>query len=124
MSKQLKTVCCTIRTQYVKNILRNLFLLIFLSVRLLSFLRGHWVFSSPPQRLMTSDFKGFSIPDFIHYIFFPILILQKEPVFSLWNVQSQTRELLVPFLLRLWYEAVLVGGLNRDLLHSKPALYH
>jgi len=24
---------------------------------------------------MTSDFEGFSIPDFIHYIYFPILIL-------------------------------------------------
>jgi len=23
---------------------------------------------------MTSDFEGFSIPDFIHYIYFPILI--------------------------------------------------
>jgi len=32
---------------------------------------------------MTSDFEGFSIPDFIHYIYFPILILEKEPVFSL-----------------------------------------
>ena len=30
---------------------------------------------------MTSDFEGFSIPYFIHYIFFSILILQKEPVF-------------------------------------------
>ena len=30
---------------------------------------------------MTSDFEGFSIPDFIHYIYFPILILEKEPVF-------------------------------------------
>ena len=39
------------------------------------------VFSSPPQRPMTSDFEGFSIPDFIHYIYFPILILEKEPVF-------------------------------------------
>jgi len=28
---------------------------------------------------MTSDFEGFSIPDFIHYIYFPILILEKEP---------------------------------------------
>jgi len=27
-----------------------------------------------------NDLQGFSIPDFIHYIFFPILILQKEPV--------------------------------------------
>ena len=40
----------------------------FFSVRLVSVLRGHSVFSSPPQRPMTSDFEGFSIPDFIHYI--------------------------------------------------------
>ena len=38
-------------------------------------------FSSPPQRPMNSDFEGFSIPDFIHYIYCPILILEKEPVF-------------------------------------------
>ena len=44
-------------------------------------------FPSPPQRPMTSDFKRFSIPDFIHYFYFPILILEKEPVFSLLNVQ-------------------------------------
>ena len=57
------------------------------SVPLLSVLRGHSVFSSPPQRPMTSDFERFSIPDFIHYIYFPILIFEKEPVFSLLNVQ-------------------------------------
>ena len=39
------------------------------------------------QRPVTSDFEGFSIPDFIHYIYFPILILEKEPVFSLLNIQ-------------------------------------
>ena len=33
--------------------------LIFFSIRLLSVLRGHLVFSSPPQRPMTSDFEGF-----------------------------------------------------------------
>jgi len=43
--------------------------------------------SSPPQRSMTSDFEGFSIPDFMYYIYFPILILEREPVFSLLNVQ-------------------------------------
>ena len=48
---------------------------------------GHFLFSSQPQRPMTSDFEGFSIPDFIHNIYFPILILEKEPVFSLLNVQ-------------------------------------
>jgi len=31
----------------------------FFSVRLLSVLRGHSVFSSPPKRPMTSDFEGF-----------------------------------------------------------------
>ena len=60
---------------------------LFFSVRPLLVLRGHFVFSSPPQRPMTSDFEGFSIPDFIHYIYFPILILEKEPVFSLFNVE-------------------------------------
>ena len=30
---------------------------------------------------MTSDFEGFSIPDIINYIYFPILILEKKPVF-------------------------------------------
>jgi len=32
-------------------------------------LRGHSVFSSPPQWPMTSDFEEFSIPDLIHYIY-------------------------------------------------------
>ena len=60
---------------------------VFISVRIVSVLRGHSVFPSPPQRPMTSDFEGFFILDFIHYIYFPILILEKEPVFSLLNVQ-------------------------------------
>ena len=30
---------------------------------------------------ITSTSKVVSIPDFIHYIYFPILILEKEPVF-------------------------------------------
>ena len=56
------------------------FSLYFFSVRLLSVLRGHSFYSSPPQRPMTSDYEGFSVPDFI-------LILEKEPVFSLFNVE-------------------------------------
>ena len=50
------------------------------------------------QRQMTSNFEGFSIPDCIHYILFPILILQKEPVFPCFNVECRTRKLLVRFL--------------------------
>ena len=48
---------------------------ISISVRLLSVLRGHSVFSSPPQQSMTSDFEGFlsqmvSIPCFVLSLFF------------------------------------------------------
>ena len=71
---------------YNRKWVKGLFSFYFL-VRLVSVLRGHSFFSSPPQRPMTSDFEGFSIPDCIHYIDFPILILEKEPVFSLLNVQ-------------------------------------
>ena len=46
---------------------KNIF---FLAFNFLSVLRGHSVFSSLPQQPMSSDFKGFSIPDFIHYIYF------------------------------------------------------
>ena len=70
------------------------FFLFFFSVRLLSILRGHSVFSSPPQRPMTSDFEGFSIPDVFHYIYFPIFILEKEPVFNF----SMSSAKLLPFL--------------------------
>ena len=63
------------------------------NVRLLSVLRGHSVFSSPPQQPLTSDFEGFSIPDFIHYIYFPILILEQvlsnEGKVSCWRKQQE-----------------------------------
>ena len=70
------------------------------------------IFSSPPQRPMTSDFEGFSIPDFIHDIFFPILILQKEPVFSLFECWVPKTGTTGTILKRLWYDAALDWGLN------------
>ena len=60
---------------------------------------------------MTSDFEGFSILDFIHYSYYSILILEKEPVFP-FVMFSAKQEYLVPFLQRLWYDAVLDWGLN------------
>ena len=56
---------------------------------------------------MTSDFEGFSIPDLIQYIYFPILILEKEPV--------------VPFLMlsakqgNYWYHFYIVFGMTQSL---------
>ena len=55
----------------------------------MSVLCGHSGFSSPPQQPMISDFEGFSIPNFIHYISFPILILEKEPVFPVWMFSAK-----------------------------------
>ena len=59
----------------------------YFSVRLFVGSAWSFVFLSSPQRPMISDFEGFSIPDFIHYIYFPILMLEKKAVFSLLNVQ-------------------------------------
>ena len=55
------------------------YFLIF-SVRLLSVLRGHSFFSSPPQRPMTPDIWRIFYPRFYPLQYFPILILEKEPV--------------------------------------------
>ena len=97
---------------------------IFCSVRLLSVLRGHSGFSSPPQRPMTSDFEGFSIPDFIHYIYSPILILEKEPVFPFLMLSAKQGNYLVPFYNVFGMTSSLTGDWTRDLPHSMPALYH
>ena len=117
----------------------------FFSVRLLLVLRSHSVFSSLPQRPMTSDFEWFSIPDLIHYIYFPILILEKESVFpfsmlsakqgSYWfhlvwrgpwqEIEPGTsRPRSQHYTTRLSRRRSLTGDWTRDLTHSKPALYH
>ena len=71
---------------FIERLIERLLHIYFLAF---DFVGSAWsfVFFIQPQRPMTSDFEGFSIPDFIHYIYFPILILEKEPVFSLLNVQ-------------------------------------
>ena len=51
-------------------------------------------------------------PRFDQLHFLTILILEKEQVFPFFNVECQTRVLLVPFLWRLMYDAVLDWGLN------------
>ena len=74
----------------------------------LSVLRGHSVFSSPPQRPMTSDFEGFSIPDFIHDIYFPILILErKSQYFPFWMLSAKQGN--------YWYHFYNVFGMTRSL---------
>ena len=64
-------------------------------------------FLSPPQRPMTSDFEGFTIPDLIHYIYFPILILEKEPVFPFLMLSAKQGN--------YWYHFYNVFGMTRSL---------
>ena len=59
---------------------------------------------------MTSDFEGFSIPDFIHYIYFPNLILEKEPVFPYLMFGAKQGNYWYHFY--NVYDAVLDWGLN------------
>ena len=73
---------------------------------------------------MTSDFQGFSIPDFIHYIYFPILILEKEPVFPFLMFSDKQGNYWYHFYNVFGMTRSLTGDWTRDLSHSKPALYH
>ena len=86
-----------IKTLPPKN-LNLLYFLWFFSVRLLSVLRGHSFFHPRHNGQVTSDFEGFSIPDFIHYIkfYFPILNLEKEPVFPFLMFGAKQGNYLVP----------------------------
>ena len=73
-----------------------------------------------------STFVGstFSIPDFIHYIYIPILILEKEPVFPFLMFSAKQGN--------YWYRFYNIFGMTRsltvdwtrDIPHSKSALYH
>ena len=94
------------------------FKIIFVSFRLLSVLRGHSVFSSPPQRPMTSDFEEF-LSQILSITFF---VLERASI-SLFHVECQTRELLVPFYNIFGMTRSLTGDWTRDLPHSKSALY-
>ena len=63
------------------------FFLFFFSVRLLSVLRGHSVFFILATTANALRFWRIFYPRFYPLHFFPILILEKEPVFSLLNVK-------------------------------------
>ena len=73
------------------------------SVRLLSVLRGHPCFSSPPQRPMTCDFYTSSYQ--LHFVL--ILILEKEPVFPFSMLSAKQGN--------YWYHCYNAFGITRSL---------
>ena len=82
----------------------------YFSVRLLLVPRGHSVFSSPPQRPMTSDFD----PRFYPLHFNPILILEKEPVFLILMFSAKQGN--------YWYHFYNVFGMTQ--LGIEPGTSH
>ena len=96
----------------------------FLAFNFLSVLRSHSFLSSPPQRPLTSYVEGFSIPDSIHYIHFPFLILEKEPVFPFWMFSAKQGNYWYLFYNVFGMTRSLTGDWTQGLPHSKPALYH
>ena len=86
-------------------------------------MRGQSFFSSPPQRPMTSGFEGFSIPDFIHYIYFPIIILEKELVFPFLMFSAKQGNYWYHFYNVFGMTQSLTGDWTQDLPHSMPAMY-
>ena len=57
--------------------------------------------------ILVFDFCLFSIPDIIHYIYFPILFLEKEPVFP--NLMFSAKQE------NYWYHFYNVFGMTRSL---------
>ena len=95
----------TKQTQY-KHTWNTVFF-VFFSVRLLSVLRDHLFFSSPPQRPMTSDFEAI-ISKILSITYF-VLSLSERASISLFNVEW-TRN--------YWYHFITSLVLTRSALEA------
>ena len=90
-----------------------------------TFVGSAWsfVFFIPATTANDLRFEGFSFPDFIHYIYYPILILEKEPAFLFLMFSAKQGQ--------YWYHFYNVFGMmrsltvdwTRDLPHSKPLVW-
>ena len=94
---------------YVTVVIRSFFLLFF-SVRLLSF--GLFISATTANDLRL---RRIFYPRFYPLHLFSYLnSWEGASIFPLLNVQCLRRALLVPFLQRLWYDAILDWGLNPE----------
>ena len=95
----------------------------FLLFFIFAFLRGHSVFSSPPQLPMTSYLKRFpSQILFISYFVLSYFMLKSQ--YFHFNVECQTREILFPFNNVFGMTRPLSGIEPGTCTHWMPALYH
>ena len=83
-----------------------------------------FTFFHPPTTANDLRLRRISNPDFIHYIFCPIFILQNEPVFPFFMLSAKQGNYLYHYYNVFGMTRALTGDWTRDLPHSKPALYH
>ena len=87
-------------------------------VRFVPVLRGHSVFSSPPQRPMTSDFEGF-----LYQILSIIMFSYQKPVFPFSMLSAKQGNYWYHFYYVFGMMWSLTGDWTSDLSHSMSALY-
>ena len=73
---------------------------------------------------MTSDFEGFSIPDFIYSICFPYINSSERASISLLMLSAKQGNYLFHFYHVFGMTRSLSGDWSRDLPQSKQALNH
>ena len=91
----------------------------FRSVRLLV-LRDHSGVFIPATTANDLRLRRISIQDFIHYIFCPIFILQKEPVFHFLMFSAKQWNYWYHFYNVFGMTRSLIGDWTQDLPHWKP----
>ena len=96
----------------LKRLKSSFFFFFLFSVRLLSVLRCHSIFFIPATMANDLRLRRISLPDLIHYMYFLILILEKEPVFpfSMLSVKPGN----------CWYHCYNVFGMTRSLIRIEP----
>ena len=85
-----------------------------------TFVGSAWSFGFfiPATTANDLNFEGFTIPDLIHYIYFPILILEKEPVFPFLMFSAKQGNYWYHFYNVFGMTRSLTGDWTRDLPHS------
>ena len=86
-------------------------------------LRGHLVFSSPPQQPMTSDFERF-LCQILSITLVSYLNSWERASISLFNIECKQGKYWYHFYNVFGMMQSLTGDWTRDLLHVMPALYH
>ena len=117
-------LCITFTTKKSETLLKKKNDLKIFSVRHLSVLRFIRFFHPRHNGQWPPTSKDFLSQILSITLYFPILILEKEPVFPFLMFSAKQRHYWYHFFNVFGMTRSLTGDWTRDLPHSKPALYH